>query len=882
MSIVRAFIVSIAPIITAGLIAAGPASAAGELATHLIVLKDGEVYSTSGCGNFDGTIKVGKQGKKSVAWLTFQTGGFDGAVVAGSSLTLHVSKVSVPGTLKVFALAAPVPKNEGQVAASNLNFNFNAPIASIPLTSADCDKLIRLNLGQLLSSGSFYGLVLGSTNGLAAEFNSKDSDIPPAIELRHTFVSSEQIQSVLAAAAGLDSSLVFVANSADDAAEDADHAAVSAQASAASATASAGSATQSSASATASAASAAQSASSVAASAASAAQSAGSATQSATSATASAASAAQSASSVAASAASATQSAASASASAVSATASAGSATQSSASATAASASASSAGNSAVEAGNQASASSSSAASAASSATAASAGVAAVQNSASASAASAAAAQAAAGAAAAQVSAAGTHASDAQASADEASGHAVSAHNSALQASSSASAAAASAAAGQGHATAAAQSASASQTSAGAAAGSVASAQALVDQITGVAQGTVNIIAQAQAFANAASAAAGQATQAAQQADSHDAAAVAAAAAASGHADHAAQSATDANTSAAAIAALIQAGAIFPPGTILMNLNGTPFTGFSATGLRVNYELPWGPTNAPAIARSEMASVVSGGRLYVAGGTTGAVTIATVQAFNPPSATWITLTGLPFGIRRASMVEKDGKLYLLGGLDGTGNAIGTCLRYDIGLNAWTSIASMPARWGHASAYFDGKIYVFGGYSNAGMAHMTATSVYDIATDSWSTGSPLPTWRALMQAREIGGRIYVMGGSLQGPFTAVNEAYDPAADSWATLAPLPGGRANYGAVADNARGRIYVMGGETIGATNSCLQYEVAANSWVQVNSMNQARHSMAIGLIDGKIFASQGIGTANLSTTEEYLLPKTVYLMEKL
>lgn len=453
---------------------------------------------------------------------------------------------------------------------------------------------------------------------------------------------------------------------------------------------------------------------------------------------------------------------------------------------------------------------------------------------------------------------------------------------SASSAAASASAAAASAAAGQGHASAAAQSASASQTSAGSAAGSVVSAQALVDQITGVAAGTVNIIAQAQAFANTASAAAGQAAMAAQQADSHDAAAVAAAAAASGHANQAAQSATEANTSAATIAALIQAGAIFPPGTILMNLNGVPYAGFSATGLRVNYELPWGPTNAPTLARSDMASAVSGGRLYAAGGTTGAATIATVQAFSPLSGTWTVMSALPIGIRRSSMVEHDGRLYLLGGMDGAGNAIGTCLRYEVGLNAWTPIASMPTRWGHASAYFDGKIYVFGGYSTAGMVHMTATSVYDIATDSWSVGSPLPTWRALMQAREVGGRIYVMGGSLQGPLTAVNEAYDPATDSWTALAPLPGGRANYGAVADNARGRIYVIGGETIGATNSCLQYEVAANSWVQINSMNQPRQAMAAGLIGGKIYASQGIGAANLSTTEEYNLPRTVYLMEKL
>lgn len=503
-------------------------------------------------------------------------------------------------------------------------------------------------------------------------------------------------------------------------------------------------------------------------------------------------------------------------------------------------------------------------------------------NSASASAAGATSAQAGAAAAAAMAAAVGSIASDAQVSADEASGHAVSAQNSAAQALAAASAAAGSASAGQGHAAASAQSAAASQNSAAAASGSVSSAQALVDQITGVAQGATNIVAQAQAFANAAASAAGQAAIAAQQADIHDAAAVAAAAAASGHAGQAAQSATEANTSAVTVTSMIQAGTIFPPGTILMNLNAAPFQGFSATGIRVNYELPWGLTNAPSVARSEMASVVSGGRLYSAGGNTGAATIASAQAFNPLSGTWITVSGLPFGNRRSSMVAHDGMLYMLGGMNAAGASHGNCLRYEAGMNSWSAIAPMPARWGHASAYFNGKIYVFGGYANASMTPMTTTSVYDIASDSWSDGSPLPTWRALMQAREVGGRIYVMGGSASGPLTAVNEAYDPTADSWTTLAALPGGRANYGAVADDARGRIYVMGGETIGATNTCLQYEVAANSWVQINSMNQARHSFAAGLIGGKIYISQGMGAANLSTTEEYPLPKTVYLMEKL
>ena len=213
-------------------------------------------------------------------------------------------------------------------------------------------------------------------------------------------------------------------------------------------------------------------------------------------------------------------------------------------------------------------------------------------------------------------------------------------------------------------------------------------------------------------------------------------------------------------------------------------------------------------------------------------------------------------------------------------LDGGNNAQGNCFRYDPAANSWTALASMPVRWAHASAAFDGKIYVFGGYGINSSAHVTSTYVYDIAANSWSAGSTMPTWRASMQAREVGGKIYVMGGNLQGPLSAITEAYDPAANAWASLAPMPTARSNYAAVVDN--GRIYVMGGEMGGSTNTCVQYDAQANSWLPTNPMNQPRQNFALGLINGKAYAGQGFGTAQLANTEEYTMPKTVYLVEKI
>ncbi|HKP94525.1 MAG TPA: kelch repeat-containing protein, partial [Fibrobacteria bacterium] len=334
---------------------------------------------------------------------------------------------------------------------------------------------------------------------------------------------------------------------------------------------------------------------------------------------------------------------------------------------------------------------------------------------------------------------------------------------------------------------------------------------------------------------------------------------------------------------AAATAASIANGASFPAGTALLTVNPTPPPGFASTGIRINYEAPWIPRPAASIARSEMASAVAGGKLYAAGGTTGSGAISIVQAFDPALGTWASVAGLPSGLRQHSMAESGGNLYVTGGIDNGNNVQGTCLRYDPAANSWTAMASMPARWGHASVAVDGKIYVFGGYGTVGFAHMIATYVYDIAANSWSVGSTLPTWRAQMQAREAGGKIYVMGGTVQAsPLlpVAVNEAYDIASDSWSNAAAMPSGRAGFGALSDH--GRLYVVGGEMGGPANSALQYDPMADSWLPLNPMIQGRRFFALGVINGKAYASQGFGAAHLATTEEYVMPKTVYLVEKI
>jgi Kelch motif/Galactose oxidase, central domain len=97
-----------------------------------------------------------------------------------------------------------------------------------------------------------------------------------------------------------------------------------------------------------------------------------------------------------------------------------------------------------------------------------------------------------------------------------------------------------------------------------------------------------------------------------------------------------------------------------------------------------------------------------------------------------------------------------------------GIANNSLYRYDPVANTWTNLASMP------TALYDGgiayaanlnKVYVFGGYDGSNI--FNNTQIYDIATDSWSVGAPLPDARFFPSALYYSGngKIYVITDSI---------------------------------------------------------------------------------------------------------------------
>jgi len=145
----------------------------------------------------------------------------------------------------------------------------------------------------------------------------------------------------------------------------------------------------------------------------------------------------------------------------------------------------------------------------------------------------------------------------------------------------------------------------------------------------------------------------------------------------------------------------------------------------------------------------------------------------------------------------------NGKIYLIGGRTG-GQYSTVALNevYDPAHNSWTTKAAVPYPVvDYAFAVVKNKMYLIGGQDEFLHESMDAAfnKIYDVETDSWSQGAPIPVAPLIGAAGATTGkmapkRIYVIGGARGiGVHTNSNYVYDPQLDVWSTAADMPTAR-----------------------------------------------------------------------------------------
>jgi N-acetylneuraminic acid mutarotase len=186
---------------------------------------------------------------------------------------------------------------------------------------------------------------------------------------------------------------------------------------------------------------------------------------------------------------------------------------------------------------------------------------------------------------------------------------------------------------------------------------------------------------------------------------------------------------------------------------------------------------------------------------------------------------------------------------------------------------------MPtARSALGTAVLDGKIYAIGGLVNE-QAVLSVVEVYDPATDTWETKTPMATARCVMDCAVVEGKIYVIGGSATAGSSILStlEVYDPATDTWETKTPLPAPRSD--AAVEAVNGKIYVIGGSKRTSTywaglKTVEEYDPVTDTWSTKSEMPTARWSLGTCVIDGKIYTVGGnIQYPNIASAVEVYDP---------
>ena len=234
---------------------------------------------------------------------------------------------------------------------------------------------------------------------------------------------------------------------------------------------------------------------------------------------------------------------------------------------------------------------------------------------------------------------------------------------------------------------------------------------------------------------------------------------------------------------------------------------------------------------------------------------TSNILTGTFTITNPP---WKTKTSMPMRRRMMGSVTVNGKIYVIGGRDGTTLRDETMV-YDPTTETWTFAAPIPAmRSGLAVSAVNGKIYAIGG-TNLG-TYVNTVEEYDPITDTWSTNTSMPTERSGLSAGVVNGRIYAIGGQNNIPVLDTVEEYDPITDTWASKTSMPTRRTRMAAAVVNDK--IYVIGGLDGGGgwSGNVEEYDPATDTWTLKASMPTRRRDLALAVLNGKIYAIGGVG----------------------
>jgi PKD repeat protein len=270
----------------------------------------------------------------------------------------------------------------------------------------------------------------------------------------------------------------------------------------------------------------------------------------------------------------------------------------------------------------------------------------------------------------------------------------------------------------------------------------------------------------------------------------------------------------------------------------------------------------WSPQAAMPTRRFSFGAATVNGLAYAIGGGNELSFVTAVDAFNPATDMWTTgFSPMPTAREGLGVAALNQRIYAIGGHVAGGNPSGVVEVYDPVADIWTTLPQsewMPTPRAGLALVADGNyLFAIGGATQSGIGGQVAiVERYDPAAHTWSTLTPMPV-AGTASAGVLNGTIVVFGSG----GTTRTDLYDIATDMWHPGVPMPAQRGGMAVAAAN--GGLWLVGGTSNGAfTYDTWVYYPATGTrtegWAGIGPMLTARLSLAAAVVDDVVYAIGG------------------------
>lgn len=256
--------------------------------------------------------------------------------------------------------------------------------------------------------------------------------------------------------------------------------------------------------------------------------------------------------------------------------------------------------------------------------------------------------------------------------------------------------------------------------------------------------------------------------------------------------------------------------------------------------------------------------------VYAVGGHDGADHLAATEVLDVENQCWRPCRPMHTERTYFGGETLHSRLYLFGGQNLEYKALCETECFDCLRGLWMTGPDLTVpRRNCAAAELDGRLYAIGGFDGSHI--LNHVEAYDPRMKNWMPIEPLTVPRSSASATAFGGRLWVLGGT-SGTRLRTTERYDPRAGRWESL------RSDMIEVRSAGQSvtcldRLYVLGGtdqnQNVHSSLECLNPE-AGGSWIFRKNMLMPRMDFGCCVLSDSIMVGGGQHGEVVSTTEFY------------